>query len=143
MTIIDKLTEIKKAKEDLEKQLLEQSKAAFHETVKEIFDAHPKLESFSWRQYTPYFNDGEECVFSANADDLDYRYDGHGYQVVSQFSSGHREALRVLGDLREAHGKIQKLFGVLGSDALKELFGDHASVVVRRDAVDVEEYEHD
>jgi hypothetical protein len=26
----------------------------------------PTIESFGWTQYTPYFNDGEPCVFSVN-----------------------------------------------------------------------------
>jgi hypothetical protein len=30
--------------------------------LKAIHD-DPGIESFGWRQYTPYFNDGEQCVF--------------------------------------------------------------------------------
>lgn len=28
----------------------------------------PTIASFSWSQYTPYFNDGETCVFSVNGE---------------------------------------------------------------------------
>jgi hypothetical protein len=28
----------------------------------------PSIESFGWTQYTPYFNDGEPCVFSASGE---------------------------------------------------------------------------
>ncbi len=31
-----------------------------------IFDANPTLEAVRWTQYTPYFNDGEPCVFGVN-----------------------------------------------------------------------------
>ena len=36
-----------------------------------IFDTFPEVKSVSWTQYTPYFNDGEECTFSAH---IDYFY---------------------------------------------------------------------
>lgn len=29
-----------------------------------VLDAHPLLWGFQWTQYTPYFNDGDECVFN-------------------------------------------------------------------------------
>lgn len=29
-----------------------------------------KIDSIGWTQYTPYFNDGDECVFGVNNDDL-------------------------------------------------------------------------
>lgn len=34
--------------------------------VREFFDATPEIETVHWTQYTPFWNDGEECVFSVN-----------------------------------------------------------------------------
>lgn len=34
------------------------------EGFQEIFNTYPKLQKFSWNQYTPYFNDGDQCRFS-------------------------------------------------------------------------------
>lgn len=31
---------------------------------KAFFDAHPEAHALQWAQYTPYFNDGDPCVFS-------------------------------------------------------------------------------
>ena len=36
----------------------------------ELFAQAPKLKSVSWTQYTPYFNDGDSCEFSAHTSDL-------------------------------------------------------------------------
>jgi len=36
----------------------------------ELFAQATKLKSVSWTQYTPYFSDGDECLFSAHTDDL-------------------------------------------------------------------------
>ena len=51
-------------KEDYKKT----AEAMFHEGVKEIFELHPSLDSFGFKAYSPYFNDGEECTFSALTD---------------------------------------------------------------------------
>lgn len=31
-----------------------------------VFDALPQVEAIKWAQYTPYFNDGDECVFAVH-----------------------------------------------------------------------------
>ncbi len=63
-----KLNEIQKQIEKLEKQAHKESSKLISKGFKEIFKKYPTLESFSWTQYTPYFNDGNECVFSAHTD---------------------------------------------------------------------------
>lgn len=44
------------------------AKDAIYNQAKVIFDQYPDLESFSWTQYTPHFNDGDECVFAVHSD---------------------------------------------------------------------------
>jgi len=66
--IKSKLNEIQKQIEKLEKQAHKESSKLIAKGFKEIFKKHPELESFSWTQYTPYFNDGDECVFNAHTD---------------------------------------------------------------------------
>ena len=43
----------------------EEIKKDFQLKLKELQNEFPFINSFSWKQYTPYFNDGEECVFRA------------------------------------------------------------------------------
>lgn len=66
--IKSKLNDIQKQIEKLEKQAHKESSKLISKGFKEIFKKHPELESFSWTQYTPYFNDGDECVFNAHTD---------------------------------------------------------------------------
>ena len=54
------LKKITEAKKDLEKR----TEAAIKEAIQELFNKHPILKSFGWKQYAPYFNDGEPCYFS-------------------------------------------------------------------------------
>lgn len=44
------------------------AKEHFDEKSKELFEKYPDLIDFSWTQYTPYFNDGDECTFRVNTD---------------------------------------------------------------------------
>lgn len=59
-----------------------EAQAAFAEATKEFFIATPEISTLEWTQYTPYFNDGDECTFrvgdvwyylnTQNPEDFDY-----------------------------------------------------------------------
>jgi predicted RNase H-like nuclease (RuvC/YqgF family) len=51
--IKEKQAEIKR----LQKELQEKSSKIFLSSFKKLFEETPKLQSFGWTQYTPYFND--------------------------------------------------------------------------------------
>ena len=53
---------------NLKDEIFNLSKDVFEDGCKNIFEKYPKIESFGWNQYTPYFNDGETCFFSVNTD---------------------------------------------------------------------------
>jgi hypothetical protein len=48
---------------DLRAKLNDKLKATLTFGSAELFEEFPELESFSWTQYTPYFNDGDTCEF--------------------------------------------------------------------------------
>lgn len=123
---------------------------AFKETAQEVFAAHPKLESFAWNQYTPYFNDGDACVFGVNID----------YPKINGEDEDENDALTkekwVGGADRYAPNEnydpalgtalvaVKELLKGFDADDLKELFGDHMTVTISRDGtVSTDEYEHD
>lgn len=70
-----KLAELEKKKEEALKSI----RIEFPELFKDLFEKSILINSISWTQYTPYFMDGDECVFGVNADDLEVnnidRYD--------------------------------------------------------------------
>jgi hypothetical protein len=53
---------------EAKKQMEKTAKEAFTEMVTDFFEENPDLLSFGWNQYTPYWNDGDVCTFSANTD---------------------------------------------------------------------------
>ena len=48
------------------KLMKEVAKDALKEKFAAFFLLHPKIQNFEWRQYTPYFNDGDSCVFNVD-----------------------------------------------------------------------------
>lgn len=52
--------------EEMRKEHMKSLQADFNEIIKLFFDECPKVQAVVWSQYTPYFNDGDECVFSVN-----------------------------------------------------------------------------
>ena len=58
-----KLKELKKEEKKIKKELSGLAKKVFKCGSKELFEKYPDLKSFSWTQYTPYFNDGDPCYF--------------------------------------------------------------------------------
>lgn len=57
--------------EEKKKAMLSELQAQFPAMFTELFKQAPKLKSFGWTQYTPYFNDGDTCEFGVN---FDYPY---------------------------------------------------------------------
>lgn len=172
-----------------EGKLLEYCKSKFGETAKVLFDAYPRLKSFGWTQYTPYFNDGDECTFSAHTSDADINefneYDsdegdlikGENLYAISEKYVGKtleneeevRQNQAYVADGGYEHYKNAKIgeygyvvnpqkydeeaFQIVSNvkaflqnfddDILKAMFGDHVKVIVTRDGVNTEEYNHD
>jgi hypothetical protein len=118
---------------------------------------------FGWRQYTPYFNDGDPCIFDARsawvrttADDEDTRsswLDVYGHPSLGKRPhvwdatnnsyhdgpyEGHDEAR-----YDRCHAFRRAVNGGEFLDVLAEAFGDHADVTIRRDGIQVEFYDHD
>jgi hypothetical protein len=124
------------------------------------------IVEFGWTQYTPYFNDGDPCVFSVGdpwfrsaADEAsDSEYDDDTYELWNHPTLGKRDRrynhdtcsydygpyegpnearYDRCNDVREA------LYSGAFDNVLLEAFGDHARVTVRKDRISVDEYSHD
>jgi len=154
------LEELKAMKEEfaeLKKTHLEKSKVMFTNICTKLFEKHPKLESFGWRQYTPYFNDGEECTFSAHVDEPDINgTDGYDANFELEFVTDYdgkqdpatKQYPKKLNDnyspeVAAAQKDVVEFLQNIDESVLRDLFDDHVRVTVTRAGTDVEEYEHD
>lgn len=132
----------------------------------------PTIVEFGWRQYTPYFNDGDTCDFSVHelwvrttAEYETTDEDGGEYGIWDLGLEYHpslgdvyghyegdwpnryfvREGYEGPGEAR--YDRCLELDKALQSGAfdnvLLDHFGDHALITVRKDSIEVEEYSHD
>jgi hypothetical protein len=148
-------------KEDYKKT----AEAMFHEGVKELFELHPSLDSFGFKAYSPYFNDGEECTFSALTD---YPYingfdddgssmkkhfepregDSNIWKKISHwdYSKGYQNRVWVDGDAElDAMVKdVKEFLSSFDNDVWEDLIGNHVIVRISKDGIETEDYsDHD
>jgi hypothetical protein len=125
-------------------KVAETGKAAVSKAIKAFLAGHPEVESIRWRQYTPYFNDGDACEFSvrgiyvklvgADEDGGDYE---DGYE--DEYGLDKEKHAQLRSDMTQ----LDALFDS-AEDTMKVTFGDHVQVTVGRDGeAEVEEYSHD
>lgn len=147
-----------------------EAQAMFKDTMKEFFDKNPGITALKWSQYTPYFNDGDTCVFRVNtvyftnapADELDNisawgEYEGFDDSVWVADSISH-----VLNSGRKYYeNKAAKILAAGGvdvdscelidkmiqsdemEDIMMEMFGDHVVITATREGFDVNAHEHE
>jgi hypothetical protein len=155
-TLREKNSELFKIKSEI----IDISSDIFEDFYKHIFDKYPTLESFGWSQYTPYFNDGDTCIFSANTDYLningEYVDESNWSQKTKVIDWGNwnkdtrKYEGRVEEDnddydpiLSEASNEIVDFLGQFDNDFYLSKFGDHAEITVTKDGVDISDYDHD
>jgi hypothetical protein len=135
--------------------------------VRKMFDECPSITGCEWRQYTPYFNDGDPCEFTfyglivySDLPDLPREaiyYDDNGYEVGSlaywlrkynKIPPNETDQVAIeqmeMMSFCNATTELEKfLEGHL--ELLKESFGDHCKVNCDRDTMQmiVEQYDHD
>jgi len=138
-----KLEELKSKHAELKTQILEESKAFFKSESAHLFQSNPSLESFSWKQYTPYFNDGEECVFSANTDYVRINDVEDSEWASRKTLFGGKENKDYDPVISEIYPQVKEFLKNFDDETMKEMFGDHCQITVTRDEVKVDGYDHD
>lgn len=122
----------------------------------------PTITEFGWRQYTPYFNDGEPCTFSAHGtwvrttadEDVDEdELEMWGHRSLGKVSGGRNkdtgewETYPYEGPDEARFDRCKALEKAIEGGAfehvLLDAFGDHANITVRRTGIEVEFYDHD
>jgi hypothetical protein len=168
-----------------QKEMIEALRPSFADLFKEVFEKYPEIKSFSWNQYTPYFNDGDECLFSVGDVWPCLEENVHGYggedasiprdlpQLKTFLETGdapgmypwHKDndkRLRTISDhfnshyyqvykdnidrwaeVGEAAWTLADAIRSLPDDVMLMLFGNHVSICVSRNGVDVQDFDHD
>lgn len=141
--------ELKNLKAQYDKKLKKDGEAAVKEAFKDFFTTHPRVESVTWTQYTPYFNDGDACHFGvgefyvlldSDKDEDNDEEDSYSFQDRWEsytLKSKKDPELKALGK------DLEKLEDELPEDVMEAVFGDHVKVVATTKGFKVTEYEHE
>lgn len=172
---MEKLKEIKEKIEQINQQkkdLVEQLRKDFAPILKPLFEkSKGKITSLGWTQYTPYFNDGDECVFKVNSDlyygikvngesldDSDFfKYSTRSLSKYLKKDGSYEEWIKNFPDDALSDDKkdeelylysilldFEEILNSIDDEFLKDLFGDHVEVTVHSGgAISTDEYEHD
>lgn len=133
--------------------------------------AHEEVEYAQWIQYTPYFNDGDACIFSAHMEygggvKLTFSEDAEDYggecgPLFSQFvkyvpadpANGKRygsyeDVDEVDGvDITHIRPDLDAFYSIVENGRhlifMQKSFGDHATVRATKEGFSVDYYDHD
>ena len=144
-----KLADLKAKIAKLNAEVKEASVNALNEGFEDIFNAFPTLTSFSWNQYTPYWNDGDECTFRVNEYSVFPRFTDEpadseeDYQDAGEFNEDGASP-----EHNKAFKQIRELIGAIDEDTMKSVYDNHVTVVISKNedgkiVSSTEEFEHD
>ena len=142
-----------KKKAEYKEALADWCVSMMQEFFAEFFTNNPNIDEVMWLQYTPWFNDGEACVFGIHEvnyravgterkEDIGSPYEPEGFFSRYSFNDKELDISREEADrLRNWEDKFNALEDILAS------LGDHSMISVRRNngdpIVEVTEHEHD
>lgn len=126
------IDELRSLIETSKAQLKTELQKHINEEFAKYFEKYKELESFSWAQYTPYFNDGDTCTFSVHNDiyvngENEYDCDWvDGSEWKNEFVKS-----------------VTKTINGVESDIMEEIFGEGLITVHRNGTIETEDYDHD
>jgi len=153
--------------EEHRKKMRAEGEIVLKTSMKEIFEQFPEISLLVWEQYTPYFNDGDECTFGVHEIRVNFKtesiselglkvvsdHDPEGYDYDDTFDTwdmykGYgKDAVFVSERVKEIYNVLNELNAIFGSEGfrptLKDMFGDHVRVIVTPNKITVEDCEHD
>jgi hypothetical protein len=127
-TLQERFTEFKNQVESLRNQLVQTGEMFLVEHIQNILNKYPQLEKISWRAYTPYFNDGETCYFISRHTSPDIEGENLKYGTP---------------EYEQIKKELVEFLSQFDDDLMLDLFGGHVQIVITREGLAVEEYEHD
>jgi hypothetical protein len=140
--------QIAKMKKDYEAAVKAVGKQGIQDLLTPLFEKFPQVRAVQWRQYTPYFNDGDPCTFRCGASDCNIAFfdeeeeEEDDYGDESDFQSSY-------GSKNYENPERQAIFDAFGEalsiddDIMLAVFGDHKKVTASREGFDVDDYDHE
>jgi len=138
------LEEFIKMRKEYEQLIHAEAKKLFEKMFTEFFYNNPEFTKVSWAQYTPFFNDGDACVFRINTfafcpKGKEEEFDEEPYEFdLYSFKENTRKKLQAFEE------NVHKI----GENFFLNNFGDHSRVTVSYDGnfdliITADSYDHE
>lgn len=152
------IEEFQKLRDQYKKALSQNGKELMAEAFRTVFDENPNLIKIQWTQYTPYFNDGDPCIFSrkvmnyyfSSLEEKDEDDEDEGIPLysmnykVSSKSKDYEVYRAVIPSLEKFENTISRTFD---DSIFEEVFGNDQKVIATRAdnsiVFETEDYYHD
>jgi hypothetical protein len=124
-------------------------KEAFSAASRELFEKHPEMDTFSWTQYTPHYNDGDQCEFHVRFEQECISINGCDSYEIYDYTEWVNGKLVLLPEdkihsLNQAQKNVAEFLEEFDEGDYEAMFGDHCEVLVKRDGtIEVSGYSHD
>lgn len=142
------------------KEMMNKVRVALREKMGYIFTAffntHPEVQTIHWTQYSPHFNDGEECIFRVHEPHFTYtnytqlKSGEHvwgegddGIIITREWNSEKKKYVNtdidpvLIRNMNELAVIIQT-----NEDIMRAMFNTSVWVKAHRDGFDIEDFEH-
>ena len=136
--------DLRKMKAEYETAVREKGKELFLQELKGFFAKYPDIKAVGWTQYTPYFNDGDACVFRVG--EACFCTKEITEEAASEDGASFSENLGWIGEYSRnpmPKSAFRDFEALVDDDIFEQAFGDHAYVIATPTAIYVNEYEHD
>lgn len=103
------------------------------QTQLQIFDKFPEVQSFSWKQGAPSWNDGDPCYFSVHAYTEDIKINGWYYDLGD--SEAEENDVKKIVNFDDVGHVINKFIDSHTDEFMERTFGDGVEVTIERGGV--------
>ena len=143
----NKLEQFLKSFEEKQEAFRNEAKGIFKEYCKEFLQENPEIKTVVFAAYTPYFNDGEECVFSvhgciftnASKSEADI-YEIYQEDVPAEYETWYGDC----GSSKKSYSEFSNMVeSSIMNDVIRSMFGDHVLVAIDAEGFEVVDYEHE
>jgi hypothetical protein len=149
--------ELKRQIKEAQDNIRTQAQGVLKSVFADFFVKYPDVYAIGWTQYTPYFNDGDACIFrvgeiclylSQASYDNGSLYEGDQDILRWGGADDHKKIEAVGGeerykDIVSQFEEIGSLVEEVGKLYLEMLYGDHAAVLYTKDGLTVSQFDHD
>lgn len=139
----EELQPLLSALEEYQEKIKNDGLGILRQSFMTFFEKYPLITELSWRQYTPYFNDGEACVFSVHTYSIEFKLDGEEERLnVDDYIYDDNFPAPLKTTVKSAYKELANALEAV-EDVLQAVFGDHAEIIVNREEVRVESCDHE